>query len=257
MLQNEKLEKYLILKKEMLAKSCVRLTIRCPEIAKKASAGQFAHVRANGFMLRRPISISEIDKEAGTIRLVFEVRGEGTAVIAELNAGDTVDMLAPLGNGFTLEKGKKVVLLGGGIGTPPMLEVAKFYGADATVITGFRSASAVILQDDFKKTGANVMLCTDDGTAGEHGLVTAPLARVLEGGNVDLVCACGPNGMLKGVVSLAKEHGVSCEVSLEERMGCGVGACLVCACKSVKNGEEYYARVCKDGPVFNAEEVTL
>ena len=138
-----------------------------------------------------------------------------------------------------------------------MLECATFYGKRAIVITGFRSASAVILQKEFKRTGAEVILCTDDGTAGEKGFVTGPLRRCLERGSADLICACGPNGMLSGVVSLAKEFGVACEVSLEERMGCGVGACLVCACKSVKNGEEYYARVCKDGPVFNAEEVTL
>lgn len=255
--QNKRLEKYRIVRKETLAKECFRLTIRCPEIAKKAQAGQFAHIRANGFLLRRPISICEIDRAAGTITLVFEVRGEGTKVISELREGDTMDMLAPLGRGFSLLDNKKVILIGGGIGTPPMLECAKHYGKSATVITGFRSASAVILQEDFARTGAEVILCTDDGTAGEKGFVTEALKPCLEKGGTDLICACGPNGMLKGVVALAKDFGVPCEVSLEERMGCGVGACLVCACKSVKNGEEYYARVCKDGPVFNAEEVTL
>ena len=254
---NHLLEKYRVIRKETLAKECYRLVIRCPEIANKAVAGQFAHVRADGFMLRRPISICEVDRESGTLTLVFEVRGEGTKVIAELREGDLIDMIAPLGNGFTLEEGKKVVLIGGGIGTPPMLQCAKFYKENATVITGFRNASAVILQDDFKRTGANVILCTDDGTAGEKGFVTAALRRVLESEGADLICACGPNGMLKGVVALANEFGVECEVSLEERMGCGVGACLVCACKSVKNGEAYYARVCKDGPVFDSKEVEL
>ena len=227
--QNKQLEKYRIVRKETLAKECFRLVVRCPDIAKRAQA----------------------------VTLVFEVRGEGTKVISELREGDLIDMLAPLGNGFSLLPGKKAILIGGGIGTPPMLECAKFYGKSAIVITGFRSASAVILQKEFKRTGAEVILCTDDGTAGEKGFVTGPLRRCLERGSADLICACGPNGMLSGVVSLAKEFGVACEVSLEERMGCGVGACLVCACKSVKNGEEYYARVCKDGPVFNAEEVTL
>lgn len=255
--QNKQLEKYRIVRKETLAKECFRLVVRCPDVAKKAQAGQFAHIRAEGFLLRRPISICEVDRAAGAITLVFEVRGEGTKVISELREGDLIDMLAPLGKGFSLLSGKKVILVGGGIGTPPMLECAKFYGKSATVITGFRSASAVILQEDFKRTGAKVILCTDDGTAGEKGFVTEALRRCLEKDGADLICACGPNGMLGGVVSLAREFGVACEVSLEERMGCGVGACLVCACKSVKNGEEYYARVCKDGPVFNAEEVTL
>lgn len=255
--QNKQLEKYRIVRKETLAKECFRLVVRCPDIAKRAQAGQFAHIRAEGFLLRRPISICEVDRAAGAVTLVFEVRGEGTKVISELREGDLIDMLAPLGNGFSLLPGKKAILIGGGIGTPPMLECAKFYGKGAIVITGFRSASAVILQKEFKRTGAEVILCTDDGTAGEKGFVTGPLRRCLERGSADLICACGPNGMLSGVVSLAKEFGVACEVSLEERMGCGVGACLVCACKSIKNGEEYYARVCKDGPVFNAEEVTL
>lgn len=216
--QNKQLEKYRIVRKETLAKECFRLVVRCPDIAKRAQAGQFAHIRAEGFLLRRPISICEVDRAAGAVTLVFEVRGEGTKVISELREGDLIDMLAPLGNGFSLLPGKKAILIGGGIGTPPMLECAKFYGKSAIVITGFRSASAVILQKEFKRTGAEVILCTDDGTAGEKGFVTGPLRRCLERGSADLICACGPNGMLSGVVSLAKEFGVACEVSLEERM---------------------------------------
>ena len=170
--QNKQLEKYRIVRKETLAKECFRLVVRCPDIAKRAQAGQFAHIRAEGFLLRRPISICEIDRAGGTITLVFEVRGEGTKVISELREGDLIDMLAPLGNGFSLLPEKKAILIGGGIGTPPMLECAKFYGKSATVITGFRSASAVILQEEFKRTGAEVILCTDDGTGS-----TSPLSR--------------------------------------------------------------------------------
>ena len=170
--QNKQLEKYRIVRKEALAKECFRLVVRCPDIAKRAQAGQFAHIRAEGFLLRRPISICEVDRAAGAVTLVFEVRGEGTKVISELREGDLIDMLAPLGNGFSLLPGKKAILIGGGIGTPPMLECAKFYGKSAIVITGFRSASAVILQKEFKRTGAEVILCTDDGTAGEKGFVT-------------------------------------------------------------------------------------
>lgn len=145
--------------------------------------------------------------------------------------------------------------MGGGIGTPPMLETAKHYGKNATAITGFRSANAVILQEDFQRIGSSVMLCTDDGTMGAKGFVTQALRTRLMESHVDIIYACGPHAMLKGIVELAREFGVRCEVSLEERMGCGVGACLVCACKTVKDGEEYYAHVCKDGPVFPAEEL--
>lgn len=165
-------------------------------------------------------------------------------------------MLAPLGHGFTVDESfKKVVLVGGGIGTPPMMPLAKIYGKKATVISGFRSAEAVILQEDFKKTGAETILCTDDGTTGRKGFVTEPLKELLEQGSIDAVYACGPMPMLKNIASLADEANVYCEVSLEERMGCGIGACLVCACKTKKDGEEHFAHVCKNGPVFNAKEV--
>jgi dihydroorotate dehydrogenase electron transfer subunit len=165
-------------------------------------------------------------------------------------------MLAPLGHGFTLsEDFSKVVLIGGGIGTPPMLPLAKHYGEKATVVSGFRNASAVILQEDFKKTGAETILCTDDGSMGVHGFVTQPLSELAEQGGIDAVYACGPMPMLKNIAAICKEKGIYCEISLEERMACGIGACLGCACKTVRNDEEYFAHVCKDGPVFKAEEV--
>ena len=218
--------------------------------------GQFVHIRAKGFTLRRPISICGIDKESGTLRIVFEIRGDGTSAIAELNKGDLIDMLAPLGHGFTLNDSfKKVILIGGGIGTPPMLPLAAYYGNKATAISGFRSASAVILQDDFGKTGAQTILCTDDGTLGIHGFVTQPFSELVKESGIDAVYACGPMPMLKGIAGICKENGIFCEISLEERMACGIGACLGCACRTVRNDEEYFAHVCKDGPVFNAEEV--
>lgn len=248
--------KYPIVSKKTLAKGIFDIEIHCPHIAKAAKAGQFAQVQAEGFFLRRPISICDIDKDKGTIRLVFEVRGHGTDKISELNKGDLVDIIAPLGNGFkVLEKGNKAVCIGGGIGTPPMVGIAKEYGENATVISGFRNAAAVILQENFKAMGCDVQLCTDDGSAGRKGFVTDALAETLKSGKPDIIYACGPSVMLKRIISQAKEAGVKCEVSLEERMGCGVGGCLVCACRTIRDGEEYYAHVCKDGPVFDAEEV--
>lgn len=249
--------KYLITEKSALAKDMYNFEILCPEIASIAQPGQFVHIRVNGFTLRRPVSICNINTEKGTLRIVFEIRGDGTAAMSELNAGDVVDMLAPLGHGFTVNKEfSKVILIGGGIGTPPMLPLAKEYRAKATVITGFRNASAVILQEDFSKTGADTILCTDDGSAGKHGFVTEPLADILTKGDTDAVYACGPMQMLKKIAEMCKENNIKlCEVSLEERMACGIGACLGCACRTKKNDEEYFAHVCKEGPVFNAEEV--
>lgn len=186
------------------------------------------------------------------------MRGEGTKVMADLNANTLIDIIAPLGKGFTLlDKSKKAIVIGGGIGVPPMLEVAKHYAQNATAIIGFRSANAVILNDDFKNVQANVMLCTDDGTMGQKGYVTSALANRLENGDADIIYACGPHMMLKGIIELADKYNIRCEVSLEERMACGVGACLGCACKTVKDGNEYFAHVCKDGPVFDAKEVIL
>lgn len=245
-----------IVQKKNLAKNIFDMTISCPHIAAEAVPGQFVHVKAPGFQLRRPISICGIDKAKGTIRIVFEIRGEGTEKIAGLNPGDLIDVFGPLGHGYTiLPPESKVVVIGGGIGVPPLLQTAAAYGKNATAIIGFRNAAVVILKEDFEKNGARVILCTDDGTAGVHGFVTTALEKLLAEEKPDLICACGPMPMLKGVAAMAEEKGIACEISLEERMACGVGACLGCACKTVKNGVEGYSHVCKDGPVFNSKEV--
>lgn len=248
--------KYPVMKKTAIARQTYSFEILCPEVTEVATAGQFVHIRVDGFTLRRPVSICGIDKEKGLLRIVFEIRGEGTEVLSHINEGTLIDILAPLGHGFTLNPDfKKVVLIGGGIGTPPMLPIASYYGEKATVITGFRSADAVILQNDFKSTGAETILCTDDGSLGIHGFVTQPFEEIINTQSVDAVYACGPMPMLKGIAKMALDKGIYCEISLEERMGCGIGACLVCACKTKKNDEEYFAHVCKEGPVFKAEEV--
>ena len=247
--------KYPIISKQAVAKGIFDLTIKCPEIAEITKAGQFAQVSAEGFFLRRPISICDIDKEKGTIRLVFEVRGKGTDKISELNKGDSIDIIAPLGNGFKVLDGKKAICIGGGIGTPPMVGIAKEYGKNATVISGFRSANAVILQDDFKAQGNETILCTDDGTSGIHGFVTDALKEKLQTEKPDIIYACGPMPMLKSVVTIAEEYGIESQVSLEQRMACGVGACLVCVCRTVKDGKEIFSHVCTDGPVFDGKEV--
>lgn len=249
--------KYRIKEKKAIAAQIYSFVIECPEIAEIADAGQFVHILPAGYTLRRPVSICGIDREKGTLRIVFEVRGGGTEEMAKLNENELIDMLAPLGHGFEISSDyKKVVLIGGGIGTPPMLPLAGIYGEKSVVITGFRNSSAVILQNDFKNTGAETILCTDDGSTGIHGLVTKPLEEILENGGADCIYACGPKPMLKAVAEIAMEKNIPCQVSLEERMGCGIGACLVCACKNkYENGEEYMARVCMHGPVFDAREV--
>lgn len=252
-------DKYPILEREEIAKDIYSYVIGCPEAAKAAKAGQFVHIRAEGYTLRRPISICETDNEKGTVRIVFEVRGGGTDKISQLNVGDKMDIILPLGNGFTIKDvpdNKNVVVVGGGIGVPPMCGVAAHFKKVKAII-GFRSRDKVILEEDLKRIGADVTVCTDDGSCGYNGVVTAPLEEELQKGNTAVVYACGPTPMLKAVVNTAKKYNIPCEISLEERMACGVGACVGCACKINRGGESLVLRVCKDGPVFKGEEVVF
>ncbi len=248
---------YPVIKKQCIAKNTFDFTVYCPEIAEKAQAGQFVHLKANGYFLRRPISICEIDRKNKTLRLVFEIRGNGTEALSRINENENVDMIAPLGNGFSVDKSKKAVCIGGGIGTPPMLETVKQFSDSSVAILGFKTAKAVVLENDFKNA-VQTIVCTDDGTYGEKGFVTNALEKYLEEGSADIICACGPAPMLKFVSQIAKAHGIPCEISLEERMACGVGVCLCCACRvTTPKGEEKLRHVCKYGPVFDSEEVIL
>jgi dihydroorotate dehydrogenase electron transfer subunit len=245
-----------IIFKKQIANGIFDLWLNCPQIAAEALPGQFVNVKCEGFTLRRPISICEIDKVKGSIRIVFEVRGDGTAWLAKQNIGDCIYMLAPLGNGFDLSNSSaKVVFVGGGIGVPPLLAAAIAFKDNATAILGFRNAQAVILTDDFSSHGAAVQLATDDGSAGHHGLVTDLLVNHLESNKCDILFACGPKPMLKAVVKEAQKWGIRCQVSMEEHMACGVGACLCCATKVFENGKEQYQHVCKHGPIFDAEKI--
>lgn len=248
---------YKILSKTALAEDIYSFTVQCPEVADIARCGQFVHILVPGFTLRRPISICGIDRENGTIRFVFIIKGHGTEALARLNKGDMLNMIAPLGNGFSVQSvpaGKRVIVVGGGIGVPPMLETAKSC-KNVTAVLGFRSYKNIILKDEFVDVCNDVIICTDDGSVGEAGNVTGPLESELEKGDVGAVFACGPLRMLQAVAMTAEKKGVFCEVSLEERMGCGVGACVGCVARIQRDGEEKLLRVCKDGPVFNAEEV--
>ncbi|HBI51881.1 MAG TPA: dihydroorotate dehydrogenase electron transfer subunit [Ruminococcaceae bacterium] len=248
---------YKIVGKRCLAENIYSFTIHCPEAAELAHCGQFVHILAPGFTLRRPVSICEISKDNGDLRIVFLVKGHGTEAIARLNEGDMIDMIAPLGNGYSLppvSDNGRVIVVGGGIGVPPLLETAKQL-KNVTAVLGFRSYGNIILEKEFRAVCDDVIICTDDGSVGEKGIVTGPLKRELEKGGVSAVFSCGPTRMLCAVAELTKQYGVFCEVSLEERMGCGVGACVGCVARINRNGEEKLLRVCKDGPVFNAGEV--
>ncbi len=226
--------------------------LECPQLAALAQPGQFAQIRLPGHSLRRPISICGIDREQGRLRFVFQVRGQGTAELAAFREGDEIEVLAPLGHGFPIDKTKKTLLLGGGIGAPPLLGAAAELGGNATAVLGFRNRDAVILEEDFKAAGAKVLIATDDGSYGFHGLVT----ELAQKEDFDVIFACGPAPMLRAAKALAQERGAAGYLSLEQRMACGVGACLGCAVALVdESGREYYGHVCKDGPVLAMERI--
>ena len=246
-----------IIKKSALTATVFDFTVRAPLISGLAREGQFVTALCDGFTLRRPISICEIDRENETLRLVIESRGGGTNWLCSLPEGSSLDIIGPLGRGFEVkDTSLKAVFVGGGIGVPPLLQPAGMYGSNATAILGFRTASAKILCGDFERCGADVMLATDDGTEGHHGLVTDLLLSRLDAAPCDIIYACGPRPMLGAVAAIANERSITCKVSMEERMACGVGACLVCACETLApNGNKRFAQVCKNGPVFSSKEV--
>lgn len=242
----------LLVEKNRLTPTIYDFRLKNADLAEITCTGQFAHLLVPGKTLRRPISICDVDGDI--IRLVFEIRGEGTKILAETEVGSTINMICPLGKGFDIPQDKKVILIGGGIGVPPMLYCAKKAGKNAIVINGFRDKSAVILTEDFKKTGCRLIETTDNGSYGIHGFVTSPLEEVID--EADMICACGPTPMLKNIAKAASEHNKECFVSLEQRMACGIGACLGCAVGINRDdGTMTYKHVCKDGPVFRAEEV--
>lgn len=224
------------------------LTLEAGELARTTRPGQFVNIRCSeGLLLRRPISVCDV--EGTLLTVVFQVKGEGTQWLSRRQAGEELDVLGPLGHGYDIPQGK-VLVVGGGIGVPPMLYAAKCcQEADACV--GFRSADNAILLEELNAVCGKVLIASDDGTLGVHGFVDTLVRQTLSEERYAAVFACGPRPMLKSVAQAAKEGNTPCYVSMEERMGCGVGACLVCAC-SVGG---HYKHVCKDGPVFNAEEV--
>lgn len=224
------------------------------EGADQCLPGQFVNIlcEGGGALLRRPISVCDAGRDL--LRIVYEVKGTGTALLSHYEAGRKIDFLAPLGHGFTVKEAKNPILIGGGIGTYPLLLLAKQL-KEPQIFLGFRSETRITLAKDFSAAGA-LHIATDDGSAGHHGLVTDLVRRFLSEKGSEMMYACGPKPMLKAVKALAEEFQVSCELSMEERMGCGIGACLVCACKTAdKDGNWKHSHVCTDGPVFDAAEV--
>jgi dihydroorotate dehydrogenase electron transfer subunit len=249
-----KKEKMRIVSSRAIAKDTFEMMLENHYISEKAEPGQFLHIQVGTHTLRRPISITNCNKERNEITILFKINGVGTSELANYQSGDYLDVLGPLGNGFKAdgESHSTVLLVGGGIGVPPLYYLGKTLkekGINIVSILGFQQKEYVFYEQKFQELGETIIV-TDNGSYGHKGYVTDVLDQA---GVFDCYYSCGPIPMLKALT--AKLKGKRGFISLEERMGCGVGACFACVLPT-KNGTGY-RKICKDGPVFQAEEVTL
>mgnify|MGYP001169658088 CR=1 FL=1 len=242
-----------ILSNDKVAAGIYKMVIESKVISKLALPGQFLHIKAGESydpLLRRPISICDLDQDNGWITLLYRVCGKGTRLFADIKPGDKLDIIGPLGKGFPIFENKRTSIIGGGIGIAPLLYLAKKLKS-SDIYLGFRDE--VYMTDDFMSYSNNICIYTEDGSRGNKGYPIEALEKNIL--HYDVIYACGPKKMLSAIKRLCEMNQIDCYISMEERMGCGIGACLVCACES--SNKEEYKKVCKDGPVFNSKEVKL
>lgn len=251
-------ERAVITKADRLASDVYEIWFKAKDIAAAAKPGQFISVYSNdgSRLLPRPISICRVEDDE--LRIVYRVVGKGTEEFSKLCAGQEIDVQGPLGNGYDVTDeyaSKKAILFGGGIGIPPMLELAKQLKADKDIVLGYRDE--LFLNEEFEEFG-KVTIATEDGSCGIKGnVLDAVKANDIK---ADVIYACGPTPMLRAIKAYAQENNIECYISLEEKMACGIGACLACVCKTTQKDEHsnvHNKRICKEGPVFNAKEVEL
>ena len=249
-----------IIKSERIAPQFYKMTLKAPYLAKTAKPGQFVEARCSDGtdpLLRRPLSVHRVTKSG--IELLYEVAGKGTELLSKMKAGGSLDVIGPLGHGFDIPAGKgEAIIVAGGNGVAPLLFLAEKLIARKTmphVLIGGCSKTHILCEKEFKRSGAKVSVATEDGSKGHKGLATELLKAFLRNTHYALldkqIYACGPMGMLKAVSEIAHKNRVLCQVSLEERMACGVGVCLGCPVKTVSG----YKMVCEDGPVFNSDKI--
>ena len=255
-MSEKKKEQAIVIEQKEIATDIYSMWLQTKEVAEHAKAGQFIAIYCNdgSRILPRPISICEIDKENQRIRVVYRIAGKGTAEFSTFTEGAKVEIMGPLGNGYTL-KDKKAFLIGGGIGIPPMLQLAKELDCEKQLVLGYRDE--LFLKEEFEAYG-DVYVATEDGSTGTKGTVIDAIKE--NGLTADIIYACGPKPMLRALKEYAIEQNMECYISMEERMACGIGACLACVCKSTDKDSHTNVnnkRVCKEGPVFEAGEVEL
>ena len=237
-----------ILSNEEVAEKIFRLTVDAPELAKNSRAGQFVQVKiSDEFTLRRPLGIAST--AGGTVKIFYRAVGRGTEKLSARRAGETLNILGALGNGYS-NFGGKILLVGGGMGLAPLLCAAEKFSAD--VLLGGRTKDEVIFwQEEFRPHVGKIFVTTDDGSYAKKGFAIDLLPEVFAAENYSAILTCGPEVMMRGVAKFAAEKNIPCEVSFEKRMACGLGACLSCSIDTVDGRK----KVCKDGPVFDARKV--
>ncbi len=249
-------ERAVIVRQDEIATNVYSIWFQTEKIAGAAKPGQFISIfgEEGSRLLPRPISICEINKEKGMVRVVYRVAGKGTKEFSHYHAGAALFIMGPLGNGYTLKE-KRALLIGGGIGIPPLVELAKQLNCERQIVAGYRDE--IFLADALSKYGT-LTIATENGSIGIKGTVIDAIKE--KGIEADIIYACGPTPMLRAVKEYAAEKGIEAQISVEERMACGIGACLACVCQSKETDSHTNVknkRVCKDGPVFQAEEVEL
>lgn len=247
----KEIHSFTILRRQQLGSRYFSLLLAHGGTLQPIAPGQFVEVQVDGcpgVMLRRPISVHDADPQAGTLTLLIQVVGNGTRRLAELREGDSLNLVYPLGHGFSTDipASSRVLMVGGGAGIAPLLHLSKALkanGVDCTILLGGRTADLIPVRDEFNPYG-RVLIATDDGSLGHKGLVVEHPAFAEP---YDIIYTCGPTPMMKAVARSADQRGIRCEVSLENMMACGVGACLCC----VTDTDQGHRCVCKDGPVFD------
>ncbi len=255
-----------LVKKVQLKPDIFQFSVKAPNIVREAKPGNFIEIRVTEQtepFLRRPISIYNLDRENGILEFIFQVKGKGTEILAKREVGKNIDIVGPIGYGtFKYQDKQNLAIIGGGIGVFPLYELAKCAKKDGKKVTtylGFRNKDFVVLEKEFKNVSDELILTTDDGSYVRKGFAINYLEEDLQKSKIDAIYACGPLPMLRAVQKLAIEKQIPCQISLEEKMACGLGVCLGCAVKTAKSPKEApeYWHVCKAGPVFNAQDVEI
>ncbi len=256
-------QKSIVISNKEICSGVFEMVIEDKCIAEKAAAGQFLHlkpVESNEVLLRRPISIHRLDREKALITLLYQLKGKGTVGLSKIAVNEYIDIIGPIGKGFPIESEKRCAIVGGGIGIAPLMQLTadlKAFGKPIScdAYLGFRSD--VYKLEEFSMLCDKTHVATEDGSFGEKGYITDIFAGNLH--KYDVIYTCGPKIMMSKIKELCSTKKLKCYVSLEEKMGCGVGACLVCVCKTkAGDGDSWHhSKVCCDGPVFDAEEVLL